>query len=220
MYSSDEALDNLARSGEAVFAIDQAHKIILWNKRCESLLGQPARKVLGKPCYEVLCGRDGNGNLYCHQACPVAYQARERTEDPVQPFPLSIKAGDGKEKEVSVSLFLVPSYHRALATVVHVVRERIAPSSRVMGAAEEPSAPRDAAPLQPLLTDQGQPISLTAREREILRCLAEGLDTPSIGKRLFIARVTVRNHIQSILGKLDVRSKAAAVAFAYRRRML
>ncbi|HEY4229433.1 MAG TPA: LuxR C-terminal-related transcriptional regulator, partial [Thermoanaerobaculia bacterium] len=56
---------------------------------------------------------------------------------------------------------------------------------------------------------------LTAREKEILRCLAEGLPTAAVGKRLFISPVTVRNHVQSILQKLDVHTKLAAVVFAY-----
>ncbi len=64
-------------------------------------------------------------------------------------------------------------------------------------------------------TKAGQPIDLTAREKEILRCLAEGLATSAIGKKLFISPVTVRNHIQSILHKLDVHTKLAAVVFAY-----
>ena len=64
-------------------------------------------------------------------------------------------------------------------------------------------------------TRTGQPIDLTSREKEILRCLAEGLPTAAIGKKLFISPVTVRNHIQNILHKLDVHTKLAAVVFAY-----
>lgn len=55
----------------------------------------------------------------------------------------------------------------------------------------------------------GQPIGLTAREKEILRCLAEGLPTAAIGKKLFISPVTVRNHVQNLLQKLDVHTKLA-----------
>ena len=65
-------------------------------------------------------------------------------------------------------------------------------------------------------TSAGEPVSLTPREKEILRCLAEGLTTAAIGKKLFIAPVTVRNHVQSILNKLDVHTKLAAVVFAYK----
>src|SRR5262245_22781171 len=108
MQPFEETLDQIARSGEAVFAIDGADRIILWNKRCERLLGLPARRVMGKPCYEVTCGRDANDNVYCHRNCPVAFQARQDKNDPVHPFTLSVKNGEGKSQRVSSSLFAIP----------------------------------------------------------------------------------------------------------------
>ena len=46
--------------------------------------------------------------------------------------------------------------------------------------------------------------------------MARGLATTVIAEQLFISPVTVRNHIARILSKLDVHTKLAAVAFAYR----
>jgi two-component system nitrate/nitrite response regulator NarL len=57
---------------------------------------------------------------------------------------------------------------------------------------------------------------LTAREWEVLDCLREGLSTRSIAKRLFVTETTVRRHVSSILMKLDVRTRAAAVAIVSR----
>src|SRR5712691_2677444 len=119
---TSEALDRIARSGEAVFAIDSADRVILWNKKCEEMLGRPARAVLGKRCYDVIGGRDENGNVYCYRNCPVAHQARDMPKDPVQRFQLSVETGSGARKTVEVSLFALPSYHPALSTVVHVLR--------------------------------------------------------------------------------------------------
>ena len=59
---------------------------------------------------------------------------------------------------------------------------------------------------------------LTPREREVLHLLTEGLDGAAIAERLFVSSATVRNHIQHILGKLGVHSRAEAVALALRRR--
>jgi DNA-binding NarL/FixJ family response regulator len=56
---------------------------------------------------------------------------------------------------------------------------------------------------------------LTPREDEILRLLATGLDQPAIAALLVISPKTVATHIQRILGKLGVRSRAQAVAFAH-----
>jgi len=216
MPHGSEALDRIARSGEAVFAIDSADRIILWNKKCEELLGRPARSVLGKRCYDVMGGRDVHGNVYCYRNCPVAYQARERPKEPVQRFQLSVEANKVR-KWLEVSMFAIPSYHPALSTVVHVVREGKKTSSLERGL-ETLVETRE--PLWPMTTNEGEPVDLTGREKEILRCLAEGLSTKAIASKFFIAPVTVRNHVQSILHKLDVHTKLAAVAFAYQHELI
>lgn len=218
MAQFSEALDRISRSGEAVFAIDSSDRIILWNKKCEEVLGRPARSVLGKRCDEVIGGRDENGNVYCYRNCPVAHQARDMPNDPVQRFRLSMQTGNGGRKDVEVSLFAIPSYHPALSTVVHVLRPTGGkPSALERGLAEHAEARE---PLWPMSTGAGEAVTLTAREKEILRCLAEGLSTAAIAKKLFIAPVTVRNHVQNLLHKLDVHSKLAAVVFAYQHNLL
>jgi LuxR family maltose regulon positive regulatory protein len=55
---------------------------------------------------------------------------------------------------------------------------------------------------------------LSARELELLRSLAAGLSTPEIASRHFITTGTVRNHLKSIFGKLDVHSRLQAVEVA------
>jgi DNA-binding NarL/FixJ family response regulator len=56
---------------------------------------------------------------------------------------------------------------------------------------------------------------LTARELEVLRMLARGLDPPAIAKQLVISPKTVSSHLQSVMAKLGVHSRAHAVARAY-----
>lgn len=218
MTATSETLDRIARSGEAVFAIDSADRVVLWNKKCEELLEKPARSVLGKRCYEVLGGRDAQGNIYCYRNCPVAFQAREKPSEPVAQFPLSVKTGRGNTRRLDISLFAIPSYHPALSIVVHVVREAKRKSSALEKELESQASNRE--PLWPMTTREGQPIMLTPREKEILRCLSRGMSAAGIAKELFIAPVTVRNHIQSILEKLDVHSKLAAVVFAYQHNLI
>jgi DNA-binding NarL/FixJ family response regulator len=58
---------------------------------------------------------------------------------------------------------------------------------------------------------------LTRRELEILSLLAQGLHAAEIAARLFISPKTVSTHVDRILRKLGVRSRAQAVALAYRR---
>ena len=63
-------------------------------------------------------------------------------------------------------------------------------------------------------------VDLTDRETEILRCLARGMATGAIGKKLTISTATVRNHIQHILEKLDVHNKLGALVFAYQHKLI
>jgi DNA-binding NarL/FixJ family response regulator len=61
---------------------------------------------------------------------------------------------------------------------------------------------------------------LTPREKEVLRALAEGLDSEGIAERLHISRRTQRNHMPSILSKLGVHSQLQALVFAVRHGMV
>ncbi|PSM38907.1 DNA-binding response regulator [Streptomyces dioscori] len=56
--------------------------------------------------------------------------------------------------------------------------------------------------------------TLTAREREVLGLLADGLGYHQIAHRLFVADKTVRNHVGSIFSKLQVNDRAAAIVRA------
>ena len=211
-----EAIDLLSRSGQAAFAIDSGDRIVYWNRGCEEIFGFEARKVLGKHCFDVMAGRDENGNVYCFKNCPVAHQARSDDEPEVHPFHLLVKDRSGTEKRLAVSMFSVPSVRPSLSAVVHVIREDGAPESALERRLAE-GAERTSSPRWPMMSSPAQtrPAALTTREREILRCLAEGLSTSAISERCFIAPVTVRNHVQNILQKLDVHTKLAAVVFAY-----
>jgi two-component system NarL family response regulator len=56
--------------------------------------------------------------------------------------------------------------------------------------------------------------NLTARESEILEMLAKGLTNKQIGTALSISENTVRNHVNSIMEKLEVSDRTEAVAVA------
>ena len=62
--------------------------------------------------------------------------------------------------------------------------------------------------------------SLTQREREVLRLLADGLSNEEIGKRLFISPETVRTHVRKAMRKLDADTRTQAVAKALRQSLI
>ncbi|OGO23637.1 MAG: hypothetical protein A2144_01390 [Chloroflexi bacterium RBG_16_50_9] len=57
---------------------------------------------------------------------------------------------------------------------------------------------------------------LSSRELEILKLLGEGLTNTEIANRLFIGESTVRTYLQRLLNKLNLKNRAAAIAYAAR----
>ena len=61
---------------------------------------------------------------------------------------------------------------------------------------------------------------LTAREKEVLALLVEGLSNAEIAERLVITVATVKFHVRSILSKLDVSTRTEAVALAWQQNLV
>jgi len=87
--------------------------------------------------------------------------------------------------------------------------EAVLPRSLVARVAEEFDGRRRKRSLLHRGAPQGQ--SLSSREWEVLRLMREGLSTRQMAERLAISPVTVRRHTGSILSKLRVPDRAAAV---------
>jgi RNA polymerase sigma factor (sigma-70 family) len=77
----------------------------------------------------------------------------------------------------------------------------------------EPAA--EAAPDQSALNESALS-ELTDRERDVLKLLVQGYTNPQIADQLGITANTVKKHVDHILGKLQVSTRAAAVAVALR----
>jgi DNA-binding CsgD family transcriptional regulator len=67
-----------------------------------------------------------------------------------------------------------------------------------------------------LLGEVTSPGGLSPREVEVLRLVAAGRSNPEIAADLFLSEKTVARHLSNIFTKLDVGSRTAAAAFAYR----
>lgn len=71
-------------------------------------------------------------------------------------------------------------------------------------------------PRGPRPATAAHPTGLTARQREVLALLVDGLSNAEIAARLSLSTRTVDHHVSAVLGKLAVPSRGQAAATARR----
>jgi DNA-binding NarL/FixJ family response regulator len=74
----------------------------------------------------------------------------------------------------------------------------------------------DPALMPAFLSGKDREEMLTAREREILQLLADGMSNADVAAKLFISQETVKSHVRHILAKLEADTRTHAVAIALR----
>ncbi len=203
---------SLDLSPDPVFVTDRHNHIVFWNRNAEKMFGYTAEEAAGASCAGMLEGCDVFGNRYCSDTCPATEMANRG--ETVRAFNLKLRAKDGHAVVVDVSILhfvvgLPDSFFLA-----HILK----PSER-READAQPAPPRPSLVAARESAD-ARARKLTAREVEVLGMLAAGHPTAEIASRLHISSLTARNHVQHILDKLEVHSKAEAVAFAFQKRLL
>lgn len=187
----------LIHASDGALATGPDRRITFWNRAAERMLGYSATEVLGRTCCEVL-------ERGSHCQIKAAREARPEGGA----FEMTARTRRGETVQLSVSTLVVPPRNGEGPVTVHLFREM--PKS----AAARPSAAAVAGEPDPLAG------TLTRREIEVLRLLAEGCNTRAAAQRLGVSPATVRNHVQNLLGKLGVHSRLQAVAYANRRGLL
>lgn len=203
-------------SPDAVFVTDRANRIIFWNAASSSLLGFDVDDAVGRDCDELLRGCDSFGNRYCSDNCPIMHIANRG--EPVHKFNLTLRAKDGRMVTAEAAVLQLRSVRMDEYWLAHILQPSREDEPRVT--AEQPaSAPPRPLHLVARESDDVRVRRLTTREVEVLGMLAAGRTTPEIAERLHISQLTARSHIQNILEKLEVHSKAEAVAFAFQKNL-
>lgn len=218
---TEDPLDIVSSTADAAFATDEDDRIVIWNHGAEQLLGYEAARVLGRTCHDIICGKDVFGNRFCDEHCSLTQMIRRH--EALHHFEMDVRKSSGETLRAMFSVVVVPGPRPTQFTVIHILRP-VERSSEVdglirkilTGSQDRFSSPSsadssDAPPTRP---------TLTGREIEILRLMADGQSTQRIADSLFISTITVRNHIQHILQKLKVHSKLEAVSIALRERLI
>ncbi|MDQ3762050.1 MAG: response regulator transcription factor [Actinomycetota bacterium] len=96
------------------------------------------------------------------------------------------------------------------------IRKLVQALERVIDGAVVLDAPRETTVRSDVSEARRLAAHLTARERQCLALLVEGLDTSAMTVRLGVSTTTVRSHVQALLTKLGVHSRLEAATFAVR----
>ena len=64
------------------------------------------------------------------------------------------------------------------------------------------------------------PHGLTPRQLQVLRLVAAGKTNKAIAKALFLSEKTIDRHVSNIFDALDIASRSAATAYAYKHRLV
>ncbi len=202
-------------SPDPVFVTDRSNRIVFWNDAARALLGFDAEEAVGADCTELLRGCDQFGNRYCSENCPIM-QIANRGET-VREFDLSLQTKDHQVFEGNVSVLQLRTGKADDYFLLHMLRGKDRRKSHQTAGSSEPPRPRLVAARE---SPDVRARKLTTREVEVLGMLAAGRSTPEIAERLHISQLTARSHIQNILEKLEVHSKAEAVAFAFQKNLI
>jgi DNA-binding NarL/FixJ family response regulator len=128
-----------------------------------------------------------------------------------------------KEPNVAVLIFTAYSERSLLARGLesgakgYILKE--APHETLVRAIEKVAGGDsfiDPALMPAFLSGKDREDMLTAREREILQLLADGMSNADVAQRLFISQETVKSHVRHILAKLEADTRTHAVAIALR----
>lgn len=210
---TEDALDLIAHSATAAFAIDRHDRVVYWNEGAERMLGWKASEVVGRFCFDVIEGRDPFGNMYCNRSCPIFTGASVNAT--IEPFWIEVANKQGGRNRVVVRAIPLPGPGDSFSCLMHLMEhgdstelDKLLKSLRSFASGEKHvPLPEPALSVSPL----------TAREREILQLLSNGYAALNIAARLNLSHATVRNHIQNMLRKLDVHSQVEAIAVSFRR---
>lgn len=207
-----ELHDFLRGSAEPGVVITAQGHVDFLNPAAEHLFQISTAREAGLPCHKLIRSRDHTQAPFCRPNCPVLEQALHGPPVPVLDF--EMEPVPGVWRWFSVSTHRIGS--GLDGRCIHFLRD-VDVCHRLRMAAETLLTEVTAVAIPPTASRLA---SLTQQERAILACLVRGSTTQSIATDLNISPVTVRNHVQHLLRKLDAHSRMEAVIRALREHLV
>ena len=216
-----DALEIVRHATGPAIVTDDRDQILEWNRAARELLGYSREvRVEGESFHDLLAVRDVFGNRL--GAGRLSFYEMVTHGEAPRGFELEARKASGEYFRVAVSVVVVlrpkTDRYRLVYFLRPILRRREADEviERVLAHPDGGSLYFAAHP------GNGQPCSelLTRRQLEVLRLLARGQASEEIASSLGISIHTVRRHVQDILARLKVHSKAEAVSRAFSDRLL
>jgi PAS domain S-box-containing protein len=175
------------QSRNAMVLLDERRRIVDANAAMVQLVGRPPVTLIGRPIAEIVAGGPLVTEVEWQEWLAAGRFTGEATMLHADGSAVTVQWGASTEVATGRRLVLVVALH----TSRWGPRFRRAPDVR--------DAPR----------------ALSAREREVVRLVAQGQTGPEIADELGIAHDTVRTHVRNAMDKLAARSRAHLVAKAF-----
>ena len=202
------------RSDDGLFVADEHQRIVAWSPSAEAALGYRAEDVIGRPCYEVVAGKDIRSHPVCRPHCSAITNAlRGRVTAAYDLASLVNKEG---ERAWVNNTIIVGRDARNRPLIIHTFRPLKEAAQRSQATRLPPRARSTGRPD----TQPGGLKPLGRRELEALRLLAGGLGTAEIAAAMTISPLTARNHINTVMRKLGARNRVECLLVAAERRLV
>jgi ATP/maltotriose-dependent transcriptional regulator MalT len=206
MLDRGPALELLVSAQVARGELDEAASALAALRQIERLVGTLAWRASADLAEGTLEAARGNHD-----------RARALLEDAVDHFQRC-----GAPFEAALAQIELATSLLALGRMDHAKREAAAVLDCLLELGASAEAERARRILEASARDDGRsPFpEVTPRELEVLRLLAEGLTNEQIAEQLVVSEHTVHHHVTSIKRKLDLPSRTAAAAYAFRHGLL
>lgn len=182
--------------------------------RTHGLVLRTSGRPSGRPAADAMDGAIAV-LMFEDEYCPETHGPWLSSLKPATPLPLILLTSDPTETQPSSRS--CPTRH---VDEQSPLEELITTIRRVVGLQAGSSTTDDPSSIDHLLpapaTCRARLNRLTNREREVLAALMMGASASDVAAEACIAISTVRSHIRSLIGKLEVNSQTAAVAVGYR----